>query len=62
MNGGRGSVLGAILGLALMALVQNALTLFSAPPFWQDLIRYLIVLGAVLLDALQKNRATRRMA
>ncbi|MDR0651943.1 MAG: ABC transporter permease [Synergistaceae bacterium] len=62
MNGGRGSVLGAILGLALMALVQNALTLFSAPPFWQDLIRYLIVLGAVLLDALQKNRAIRRMA
>ncbi|MDR1133140.1 MAG: ABC transporter permease [Synergistaceae bacterium] len=62
MNGGRGSVLGAILGLALMALVQNALTLFAAPPFWQDLIRYLIVLGAVLLDALQKNRAIRRMA
>ncbi|MDR3164023.1 MAG: ABC transporter permease [Synergistaceae bacterium] len=62
MNGGRGSVLGAILGLALMALVQNALTLFTAPPFWQDLIRYLIVLGAVLLDALQKNRAIRRMA
>ena len=62
MNGGRGSVLGAILGLALMALVQNALTLFTAPPFWQDLIRYLIVLGAVLLDALQKNRAARRMA
>jgi ribose transport system permease protein len=62
MNGGRGSILGAILGLALMVLVQNSLTLFMVPAFWQDLIRYLIVLGAVTLDSLQKNAALRKMA
>ncbi|MDR1884631.1 MAG: ABC transporter permease [Synergistaceae bacterium] len=62
MNGGRGSILGAILGLAMMALVQDALTLFMVAPFWQDLIRYLIVLGAVMIDALQKNAALRKIS
>lgn len=60
MNGGKGSILGAILGLALMALVQDALTLFNVPAFWQDLIRYIIVLGAVIIDAVRQNAAMRR--
>ncbi len=55
MNGGKGSVLGAILGLTLMTLVQNALTLFTVPAFWQDLIRYLIVLAAVIFDSVQQH-------
>ncbi|MDR1576412.1 MAG: ABC transporter permease [Treponema sp.] len=60
MNGGKGSILGAILGLSLMALVQDALTLFNVPAFWQELIRYIIVLGAVVIDALRQNTAVRR--
>ncbi|MDR1929735.1 MAG: ABC transporter permease [Treponema sp.] len=60
MNGGKGSILGAILGLSLMALVQDALTLFNVPAFWQELIRYIIVLGAVVIDALRQNAALRR--
>jgi ribose transport system permease protein len=60
MNGGKGSILGAILGLALMALVQDALTLFNVPAFWQDLIRYVIVLFAVVIDAMRQNAALRR--
>lgn len=58
--GGKGSILGAILGLALMALVQNGMTLFSVPAFWQDLVRYLIVLGAVTFDAVRQLFTTRR--
>ena len=60
MNGGKGSVLGAVLGLTLMALVQNALTLFYVPAFWQELIRYMIVLTAVSIDALRQNIIMRR--
>jgi ribose/xylose/arabinose/galactoside ABC-type transport system permease subunit len=60
MNGGKGSILGAILGLALMVLVQDALTLFNVPAFWQDLIRYIIVLGAVVFDAIRQNVALRK--
>ena len=60
MNGGKGSILGAILGLSLMALVQNGMTLFNVPAFWQDLIRYIIVLVAVVIDAIRQNVAMRR--
>ena len=60
MKGGKGSVLGAILGLALMALVQNSMVLFRVPAFWQELIRFLIVLFAVTIDALRQNFAMRR--
>jgi ribose/xylose/arabinose/galactoside ABC-type transport system permease subunit len=60
MNGGKGSILGAILGLALMALVQNGMTLFNVPAFWQDLIRYIIVLVAVIIDAIRQNITMRR--
>ena len=60
MNGGKGSILGAILGLSLMALVQNGMTLFNVPAFWQELIRYIIVLVAVTIDAVRQNIAMRR--
>lgn len=55
MNGGKGAPLGAILGLLFIVLVQNAMTLFAVPPFWQDLIRYVIVLLAVILDVVQEE-------
>jgi ribose transport system permease protein len=61
-NGGKGSILGALLGLALMAFVQNAMTRFNVQAFWQDLFRYLIVLGAVVLDGIQQNMARKRVA
>jgi ribose transport system permease protein len=58
--GGKGSILGAILGLTLMALIQNGMTLFNVPAAWQDLVRYLIVLSAVTFDAIRQYFAIRR--
>ncbi len=55
MNGGRGTVFGAVLGLVLMSMVTNAMNLFAVNPTLQDLIRYIILLVAVVLDNLQQN-------
>ncbi len=55
MNGGRGTVFGAVLGLVLMSMVTNAMNLFAVNPTLQDLIRYVILLVAVILDNLQQN-------
>jgi ribose transport system permease protein len=60
LNGGKGSLLGAVFGLTLMVLVQNGLTLFSVPAYWQDFIRYLIVLFSIVLDALRQNSFVKR--
>lgn len=53
MNGGKGTIAGGLLGLLFIVLIQDAMNLFSVQAFWQDLIRYLIVLLAVILDVLQ---------
>ena len=53
MNGGKGTIAGCLLGLLFIVLIQDAMNLFSVQAFWQDLIRYLIVLLAVILDVLQ---------
>lgn len=55
MNGGKGSIAGGLLGLLFVVLIQDAMNLFSVQAFWQDLIRYAIVLLAVILDVVQEN-------
>ncbi len=60
MNGGKGSIAGGLLGLLFIVLVQDAMNLFSVQAFWQDLIRYLIVLLAVILDVVQERARKRR--
>ena len=44
LAGGAGTILGAFLGVLLMALLQNAMIIAGISPFWQ-----LIVVGIVLL-------------
>lgn len=57
MNGGKGSVLGSILGLVFIVLIQNALTLMMIPSYWQDFVKYGIVLLAVCLDGISLHRS-----
>jgi ribose transport system permease protein len=51
LAGGEGTVLGAFLGVLLMALIGNALNLFAISPNWQSLITGGVLLFAVTLDA-----------
>ena len=60
LNGGRGTILGSILGLAVMQLATNALSLYSVSTFWYDFIRFSILLGAVILDQIQQVIAEKR--
>jgi len=60
LTGGKGTILGSVLGLAFMALVTNAMTMFGVSARSQDLIRYTILLSAVALDQIQQNMAKKR--
>jgi ribose transport system permease protein len=55
LAGGEGTVLGAFLGVLLMALIGNALNLFAISPNWQSLITGAVLLFAVTLDALGRR-------
>ncbi len=50
LNGGEGTVLGAVLGVILLAFVNNALILLNVSVYWQDLITGIVLITAVLID------------
>lgn len=50
LNGGKGSVLGAIMGIALLSMVTSSMILLDVSIFWQDTIKGVILLAAVSLD------------
>lgn len=58
LNGGSGTILGAILGIALLSVVTSSLILLNVSVYWQDLIKGMILLAAVSLDHfLHKRKA-----
>jgi len=60
LNGGSGTIAGAVLGAALLSLVSSCLILLDVPVFWQDIIRGLILLAAVTIDHGLNTRKARK--
>jgi ribose transport system permease protein len=50
LSGGVGTIFGAVLGVIMLALVNNALILLNVSVYWQDLITGIILISAVLVD------------
>ena len=55
VSGGRGTLLGALLGVALLGSIGNALVFLGAQPQWEKAIQGLIILLAVSSDALYRE-------
>ena len=62
LSGGEGTILGAVLGIILLNLINNALVLLKVSVYWQQLISGLILIAAVTIDHLthRKNRVVIR--
>lgn len=56
LNGGEGSVFGAVLGIILLNIISNALVLLKISVYWQELISGLILLLAVTIDFINHRR------
>ncbi|WP_307437377.1 ABC transporter permease [Labrys monachus] len=56
LNGGSGSILGAVLGVALLSIVSSSLLLLDVSVYWQDMIRGCILLAAVAADHFMQKR------
>jgi len=50
MSGGRGSVIGSVLGMLILAVMNNLLNLLGVPPFLREAFKGVIVIAAVLLQ------------
>lgn len=54
--GGEGAVWRTVLGVLLLALIGNGFNLLQVPPTYQDILKGLIILGAVAVDAWTRRR------
>jgi len=54
--GGRGTVLGAVVGAVLFTTMSNGAVLLSVDPFWEMVLEGLLIALVVYLDNLQKRR------
>jgi ribose transport system permease protein len=56
LAGGFGTVLGTVIGAAIIGVLRNALVLLSVNAYWQQLIIGFVILFAVAADMASKNR------
>lgn len=56
--GGRGTMLGTLLGVLFLGVVQNGITLAEVNPYWQGVITGGVLILALLVDRLRHRRAS----
>jgi fructose transport system permease protein len=53
--GGRGGVVGTLIGTLIVAVLRNGLTLMEIDPLWQDMVTGVLVILAVATDQLSRE-------
>lgn len=56
LTGGKGTILGAVVGVIMLSVISNALVLFNVDVNWQSLISGAILILAILFDLLSHKR------
>jgi ribose transport system permease protein len=50
LSGGRGSIFGTVLGCLIIGVLNDGLFLLNVSPFWQQVIKGVVILAAVAMD------------
>lgn len=50
LSGGKGSILGTVQGAIIIGVLNNGLVLLNVSPFWQQVVKGLVILLAVIID------------
>jgi ribose/xylose/arabinose/galactoside ABC-type transport system permease subunit len=56
LSGGRGTIVGTIIAILILAVLDNGLTLSRVTSFWQEVVRGGLLVGAVALDQARLKR------
>ncbi|TGG93471.1 sugar ABC transporter permease [Natronospirillum operosum] len=57
MSGGVGKVIGAVVGAIIMGVMNNGMSIMGVGIDWQQVIKGLVLLAAVIFDVYNKNKA-----
>ncbi|MGI6169101.1 MAG: ABC transporter permease [Christensenellales bacterium] len=57
LDGGKGSVIGVVVGALIIGVINNALNLLDVSPYYQKTVKGLVILLAVVIDRLSQRRA-----
>ena len=57
--GGRGSIIGTLVGVLIMVMIRNGLNLMGVSPFWQGSAIGTIIIVALLVESLVSARSER---
>jgi ribose transport system permease protein len=55
LSGGRGSIMGTVVGLLIIGVMNNGLVLLNVNSFWQDVARGVLLILAVSFDQLRQR-------
>ncbi|MFM6976478.1 MAG: ABC transporter permease [Sphingobacteriaceae bacterium] len=50
LSGGRGTIVGTVLGAIIIGVLNNGLVLLDVSPFWQQVVKGMVILLAVIID------------
>ena len=59
LSGGRGSMIGTLIGVFIMVMIRNGLNLLGVSPFWQGTAIGTIIIVALLVERLVSSRVNR---
>ena len=61
LQGGRGSILGTVLGALIFGVIISGFTFLRLDAYYQEMVKGAIIVGAVVLDQWRQRRSSARM-
>ena len=59
MSGGVGTMGGTLIGILIIGVITNGLNLMQINSFWQNVLKGVIIMLAVIIDVQRKKRSSR---
>ncbi len=61
LTGGKGTIFGTMLGVLVLAILQNGMTMNSIGSYWQDIVIGIVLIFAISVDAIKGGSLKRKI-